>query len=220
MAKKPLGEPRSARGSADYEFFDLLQSLVRRHGDPPLSALAKSTHRTRQVLHRALVGPVLPSQSLVEGVLDALECTTEEKSQVDSAFLLAHEQTIQARRGRAPQATGTTRTEQGRRDQSDGRYQAMMAEYLRQMRSDAGNPSLRVLEHETVRQGSQVSRSTLSSWFSGRSIPMNLDGLFAVSAALERLAGPRGTRNHRSREELARLRQMAMSERVHAGRGD
>jgi hypothetical protein len=100
MAKKPLGEPRALYGSAEYEFFDLLQRLVRRHGDLPVRAIAARAelHCTAQVLHRALVGPSLPSTRLIDEFLDALKCSNEERATVISAFELAREQQIKAAR--------------------------------------------------------------------------------------------------------------------------
>ncbi|MGW6624985.1 helix-turn-helix domain-containing protein [Nocardia sp. NPDC055002] len=71
MAKKPLAAPRAPAGP-QRDFFLALQGLVMRAGDPSVGTIAEMVGRSRQVVHRALIGPALPSRDLVERLVGAL----------------------------------------------------------------------------------------------------------------------------------------------------
>ncbi|WP_330186009.1 helix-turn-helix domain-containing protein (plasmid) [Nocardia sp. NBC_01503] len=71
MAKKPLGLPRVPPGP-QHAFFKGLQDLVTSADDLPLKELGKIVNRSPQVMHRALLGPAIPSLELVKELVKAL----------------------------------------------------------------------------------------------------------------------------------------------------
>jgi hypothetical protein len=193
MAKKPLGEPRAPRGGRDYEFFDLLQGLVRRHGDPSVATLANSAqvNCTRQVLHRALVGPALPSQIVVEEIVSALNCTDDEKEMVASALLFALESRVRAKRSMSSSSPGDKdirTSNRAGREISDKQERERFAAYLSRMHDEAGNSGFQRLS-----QATKISTSTLSDWFRGKSLPAHRSNLEPLVQYLLRhgaLGGP------------------------------
>lgn len=184
MAKRPLKEPDAPPGP-QYDFFDLLQRLVRRHGDLPLSKIVKKgMYTSRQVLHRGLVGPDLPSRDFVSALVTVLECSEEEKAAALTAYEAANEDRIERNRRYRPRhppgLPGATDSLQAPRPPDQAHTLQEFTERLSVLRKAAGNPSLRELERHI-----NVRRSTLSDWFTGQSMPRDADSLAGLVRFLE-----------------------------------
>jgi DNA-binding transcriptional regulator YiaG len=177
MAKRPLGAPKAPPGP-QLEFFDLLQQTVRQHGDLPLSEIVNGgLYCSRQVLHRALVGPALPSRKLVEQLTHVLGCSTSETEAVTRAYRAAQEDQIQRQR-----QTGAPT----RRAQPSSAARDALAEELRAVRDASGLSISRLSSHG---REVYVPRSTLYDWLSGRSLPRSESELLTLIELLERATG-------------------------------
>lgn len=188
MAKKPLGAPLAPAGP-QYAFFSKMQSLVLEYGDPSLADMATRIHVSRQVLHRALRGPDLPSRDLVARVVDLLTLDDEKHRDDVKRDALRHwTEAVWDRRQKARPSAQTTlgttavTSEQDRLEASRDR-QAFGAS-LRRLHQQADAPTLRQIG---IRIG--LPRSTLSDWLNGRSIPRDrtlvqglVDTLFQLSS--------------------------------------
>jgi hypothetical protein len=207
MAKKPLGEPRVSLRSPEYEFFDLLQRLVRAHGDPSLRVLSESdeVNCTPQVLHRALVGPDLPSTAVVSEIVNALGCSDVDKSSVSDAFSLAKESQISRQRRTSHLSPGPDverepelpRRRNKRTTRSGARRD--FSEHLRGIYVRAGSPPLR-----SVARDARVSVSTVSDWLNGKTFPSDVDYAVELVRGLEGRAGSTGSLIRRSDYDILR----------------
>ncbi|WP_406321829.1 hypothetical protein [Streptomyces sp. NBC_00519] len=195
--KKPLREPQAPPGP-QHDFFDLLQRYVRRYGNKSLADLVSegNIYCTRQALHRALVGPKLPSRKLVSEIVRAVNCTAGEEETVLSAYDAAcDDQLEQSRRTERKAAT----VEPGRpalpHDSfSVARAERQFAQTLRELHVQAGSPPLRLLEQRGALDDPSVRLrpSTVSDWLNGKSIPSSGPAFRTLIRVLNELAGPQG----------------------------
>jgi DNA-binding XRE family transcriptional regulator len=72
LAKKPLKRPTLPPGDQT-EFFDFLQRMVVRCGDLPISRLASTIDFSHQTVYKALTGPKMPSQRVLDAIVGALD---------------------------------------------------------------------------------------------------------------------------------------------------
>ncbi|GAA2301781.1 hypothetical protein GCM10010234_50870 [Streptomyces hawaiiensis] len=179
MAKKPLKAPDAAAGP-QYDFFDLLQRLVRSHGNSSLADLVRNTglYCSRQALHRALVGPKLPSRKLVIELVRCLGCTDAEEKEALHAYDSACADQIDQKRGGRVAVAGS----EADRD--------MFARVLHDLYEAAGRPSMRMIERMARANDPEVpmSVSSLSDWISGRTIPRDPRSVRMLAAVLRKQA--------------------------------
>jgi len=71
VAKKPLRQPEVPPGDRS-NFFACLRGLVLEAGDLPVSAVASKCRFSHQTVYKALVGPKMPSERVVEAIVSAL----------------------------------------------------------------------------------------------------------------------------------------------------
>lgn len=218
MVKRSLGAPKVPRGP-QYDFFDLLQGIVRRHGDLSLSDLvAQGVRCSRQVLHRVLVGPDLPSRPLVAMLLDVLNCSDEEKKAVEGALLRAQEDRIRRRRRDQTMAGDKSNPAQPLRRTQLLRIKDFQRE-LHQLRAAAGSPSFRDIAARSGQYGLLLPRSTLGDWFQGQHIPSNFDALLVLVHTLEAMRSAQdGSETRVDLEKWRSLWAAARPESVPVGR--
>lgn len=183
MAKKPIGEPKVPPGP-QHQFFDHLQRLVRRYGDLSLEAIVvRGLYCSPQVLHRALVGPKLPSRRLVQALVNVLGCMDEDKGVALKLFELAQEDQIQRSRN---SPIGMVKPSAGAWEELQKRISEPYAA--------AGSPSIRRIAQEVARLYPQraLTPSTLHSWLTGATLPRRFEDLMAFVGAIENIAYERG----------------------------
>lgn len=169
MAKKPLGEPKAPRGP-QYRFFDLLQRTVRLHGDPSLDTIrGMGLYCSRQVLHRALIGPMLPSRKLLEELLRVLQCSDEARRRILAAYEEAQEDRIQRMRHSA--LPTSVLIDHRANSSTANEFRDRLLELYRW----SGQPSLRWIERQT-----RLPPSTVHGWLQGDHIPANYDALISL----------------------------------------
>lgn len=173
MAKKPLMEPKAPLGP-QYDFFDLLQGYVRRYGNKSLAEIVDEgkIYCTRQALHRALVGPNLPSTKLVREIARAVNCNEQEELAVLAAYAAAcNDQVEQARRNPPKSATEVAATISPSHRDKQSSASTSFADQLRVLYEKAGRPTLAEVSRAASNENLHLSRSTLSDWLNGRSLP-------------------------------------------------
>jgi hypothetical protein len=181
VAKKRLKIPDVPIGP-QYDFFVHFQDLVRHHtGDASLKTIVeeKGVTCSRQALYLALTGPDLPRRDLVREVATQVGSTSDEVAQLLRAYDLANDDQINYLRSEAmpsrmaAQATDASLGLKAEARESRERFSGI----LRQARTAANEPSLRQIElmGRRLRPPVLFNRSTLSAWFTGKSIPADWD---------------------------------------------
>ncbi|MFI6500690.1 hypothetical protein [Nonomuraea typhae] len=208
MAKTPLARPEAPPGP-QFQFFDLLQQTVRRHGDLSLDAIVKKGfYASRAVLHRWLIGPKLPPRRMLDELAGVLGFSEEEREALIDAFSAAQEDHIHRQRYGvqeqlpAPPAGRSARS--------------VFQQSLRDLMLAAGSPPYRVIERRAMHRDPPFSMSTsrLSDWLNGKSLPASREDLVALVAVLNREAQRLNFSGHlASWQEWDRLWQAARSER-------
>lgn len=204
MAKKPLGTPLAPAGP-QYAFFAKMQSLVLEYGDPSLAEIARNVHVSRQVLHRALRGPNLPSRALVVRVVDLLTSQDEGRQQQVRQDVLRH-WTDAVRNHRLKLQTSAqfgldheaAAPEGSSADVAEDSRQAF-AESLRHLRTQAGSPTLAEISGAMDGYGRVATPSSLSDWLNGKSVPRDRAIVQTLVKTLLRL--PYG-RSHEAEPQL------------------
>jgi hypothetical protein len=200
MAKKPLREPNAPPGP-QYDFFDLLQRLIRDHGNKPLAALASGgrassearVYCSPQALHRAVVGPKLPSMKLLLELVRVLGCSENDQEQVRQAYSAAY----------ADQIERSRRSNRRLAAVHDPEPQLATQRFLEQFQSLLSQPEK--LSQREVASRVGLSPATLSRWFSGRALPRQ--------EVLEKLLRELGPVTEHDRSEFRRLWHEAHEER-------
>ncbi|MEU1520507.1 hypothetical protein ABZ490_51905 [Streptomyces sp. NPDC005811] len=198
MAKKPLGEPQAPPGP-QYEFFDVLQRYVRRYGNKSLAELVSegNIYCTRQALHRALVGPKLPSRKLVHEIVRAVNCTIEEAETVLSAYDAACNDQL-AHKRRADRETAAEKDQRSLTPHVSmtGHAAQDLNAFLHDLYLAAGRPSLREIENHASRLNPAVrmSKTTIHGWLTSKTIPMEFASLEVLIQILTQSASRLGVR--------------------------
>ena len=200
MAKKRLGTPLAPEGP-QLDFFVRMQDFVLDCDDPSLATMATKVLRTRQVLHRALRGPDLPSRVLVADMVDLLfpdadpaddaEEHANRKAQVKRDLLRAWSEAVADARTRSrARDLGKQATAKAAAADERARFQrALQAAYDR-----GGRPALKRLSMRMQQLDHYISASTLSDWLTGKSLPRDAAVLGVLLHALSRSAsGPDST---------------------------
>lgn len=199
MAKKPLGVPLAPAGP-QYDFFLHMQELVLNCGDLSLAGMASKVHVSRQVLHRALRGPDLPSRDLVERIVDGIYPTdegvdAEAKKQAKKVALDAYSRAVAYQRDRA---RDEALAKDAGHKPAGGRLSAIAAPERERLRDllqlahkQADRPSLQSLARN---MRPPVADSTISDWLLGKSVPRSFDPLRQLFELLShRSRGPNQT---------------------------
>ncbi|NUV60868.1 hypothetical protein [Streptomyces sp. CAI-85] len=214
-----------------------MQQFVLERDDPSLAAMAKMTGYSRQALHKALRGPDLPSQSLVKTVVGALfQSREEEESEADAsqrkqairraldALGAAVADKTARERGIAPGSTlqnEPSAASEGRSRGERGPAFERFTNELRRTHELAGRPTLDSITRELLMTNNRVapSRSTLSDWLTGRTIPRDWPTLHVLLEALQRMSGGERRLPRDTKARLEQMWQMAWDERQSQRRG-
>jgi hypothetical protein len=191
VAKRPLKRPEAPAGP-QYDFFDVLQKMVRNHGDLPLREIAKGLYATPQVLHRALVGPDLPSCGLMKRLVEVLGCTPREQEAVFQAYTEANEDRIERRRRSLPMPASEASAPPVPIEATGGPGPArtLFTQNLQALYKQARSPSLRTIIKRGRSQDPPVklSVSSLSDWLTGKSVPSDPEAVRFLTTYLTKHA--------------------------------
>jgi hypothetical protein len=207
VAKKPLKMPDVPIGP-QCDFFLFFQDLVRhRTCDESLSVIVKERglYCSRQVLHRALTGPDLPKRDFVELVAKQVGATSEEVSQLLQAYDLANDDRINRLRNvtlsvsrpiasAQRQAGASAEAPEVEAQQRRKEFATMLLQIYRA----AGSPPLLEVSAMSEKIGrlggtsmqgrSFVSKSSLSSWLTGQTVPARGQQVMTLARILLRSA--------------------------------